>query len=188
MAGAVPLAIMGAVGGAMLNKKDPLKGALIGGTLGFGGGTLLGPAMAGGAGAAGAAGAGTAGSVAELAYGALPGMKMGSAQAAKLAAEMQGFGLPGLLSTGAAASGAQGVSPVTASLFNMGAKAALPMSKEQATQLALAQKMVKPQEQQRMPAPMPQIQRPQQASRYPTLQELQKQQMMAQVAPRFSLL
>jgi hypothetical protein len=66
MADPVTLAVVGAVGGAMLNKDDPIKGALIGGTLGFGGGTVLGPAMgASGAAAgttAGAAGIGGAGS------------------------------------------------------------------------------------------------------------------------------
>jgi hypothetical protein len=63
------------------------------------------------------------------------------------------------------------------------------MAMNQGQQLAMAQNMMKSQQQQRpSPAPMPQIQRPQQMSRYPTLQELQKQQMMAQVAPRFSLL
>jgi hypothetical protein len=42
----------------MLNKDDPIKGALIGGTLGFGGGTVLGPAM-GASGAAGSVAPGT---------------------------------------------------------------------------------------------------------------------------------
>jgi hypothetical protein len=116
-------------------------------------------------------------------------MAAGGQQAAMLAAQTGQFGVPGLLSTGAAASGAQGISPMTASLFDFGAKAALPSSAGQMQQMAMAQNMMKPQQQQQpMAAPMPQIQRQQQASRYPTLQELQKQQMMAQVAPRFSLL
>lgn len=41
--------LLGAIGGAALNKKDPLKGALMGGGLAAGGGALLG---AGGLGAA----------------------------------------------------------------------------------------------------------------------------------------
>lgn len=47
----VTMAIIGASAGAMLNKKDPLKGALLGAAGGFGGATML-----AGAGAAGAAG------------------------------------------------------------------------------------------------------------------------------------
>lgn len=46
--------LLGAAGGALLNKKDPLKGALMGGGLAAGGGALLG---AGGLGAAASAAA-----------------------------------------------------------------------------------------------------------------------------------
>lgn len=57
----IPMAI-GAFGGAALNKKNPLKGALLGAGLGAGGGLLAAPAA--GAAAAGAAGgAGVAGAV-----------------------------------------------------------------------------------------------------------------------------
>jgi hypothetical protein len=49
------LAMIGAGVGAFTNKKDPLKGALIGGSLGYGGGLLAAP----GAAAAGTTAAGT---------------------------------------------------------------------------------------------------------------------------------
>lgn len=51
--------LAGAAGGALLNKKDPLKGALLGGGLAAGGGAL--PALSGAAGgaASGAAGGGS---------------------------------------------------------------------------------------------------------------------------------
>lgn len=45
--------LLGAAGGAILNKKDPLKGALMGGGLAAGGGALLGAGGLGGAPAAG---------------------------------------------------------------------------------------------------------------------------------------
>lgn len=55
MADPVTLAMVGAAAGAVTNKKDPLKGALMGAALGGGGGMLAGGALAGGAGAAAAA-------------------------------------------------------------------------------------------------------------------------------------
>lgn len=109
-AAAVPMMI-GAVGGAMMDKDNPMRGAALGGALGYGGGALMG---------AGSAASGTAG-----AYGALPGMAAPSAQTAQLAAQSAGmgaipsgvqgaqaamlaeqtgaFGMPGLLATGEAA-------------------------------------------------------------------------------------
>lgn len=51
------LPLAGAAAGALINKKKPLKGALIGAGLGAGGG-MLAPALLGGAGAAGAAAGG----------------------------------------------------------------------------------------------------------------------------------
>jgi hypothetical protein len=187
----------------MMNKNDPLKGAVIGGTLGFGGGTLLGPAL--GATAPGIAGAGAAGtgaatgvsSLSNAAYGALPGITPGGAQAAALAAQTGqaagpgAFGLQGLLSTGASAAKAQGISPMTASLFDFGAKASLPASQSQISQLNMAGKMIggnqQPQQQaQIMPAPAMPISR-RQPTQYPTLDEMYKMQM-AQAAPRFSLI
>jgi hypothetical protein len=55
----VTMAVVGASAGALMNKKDPLKGALLGATAGFGGGTLM---AAGGLGAAGAGSASALGS------------------------------------------------------------------------------------------------------------------------------
>ena len=49
----VTMAVVGASAGAMMNKKDPLKGALLGAAGGYGGATLM-----GGMGAAGAGGSG----------------------------------------------------------------------------------------------------------------------------------
>jgi hypothetical protein len=53
MADPVTLAMVGAAAGAVTNKKDPLKGALMGAALGGGGGLLAGGAAAGGAAAGG---------------------------------------------------------------------------------------------------------------------------------------
>jgi len=55
MADPVTLAMVGAAAGAVTNKKDPLKGALMGAALGGGGGLLAGGAAAGGAGLLGGA-------------------------------------------------------------------------------------------------------------------------------------
>lgn len=64
MADPITMAVVGAGAGALMNKKDPLKGALLGAVGGYGGGALLG---AGGAGATSAAtggfGAGGYGSI-----------------------------------------------------------------------------------------------------------------------------
>lgn len=49
------LPAVGALGGALMNKKDPLKGALLGGGLGLAGGAAL-PYLGAGAGSAGAGG------------------------------------------------------------------------------------------------------------------------------------
>lgn len=56
MADPVTLAVAGAVAGAATNKKDPLKGAILGATLGYGGGAVAPALMGGGAAAAPAAG------------------------------------------------------------------------------------------------------------------------------------
>jgi hypothetical protein len=53
MADPITLMAVGAVGGAMLNPNDPIKGALIGGTAGFTGGSALGAMGAAGSTAAG---------------------------------------------------------------------------------------------------------------------------------------
>jgi hypothetical protein len=52
MADPMTLAMVGAAAGAMTNKKDPMKGALMGAALGGGGGLLAGGALAGGGAAA----------------------------------------------------------------------------------------------------------------------------------------
>jgi hypothetical protein len=57
MADPVTMAVVGGSVGAMMNKKDPLKGALLGAVGGYGGGALMG---AGGLGAAGTAGTSSA--------------------------------------------------------------------------------------------------------------------------------
>jgi len=75
MADPITIAVLGASAGAMMNKKDPLKGALMGGALGFGGAAGLGAMGAGGAVGTGI-GAGGA---------SLPGV-MGAANAANAAA------------------------------------------------------------------------------------------------------
>src|SRR5512139_2977928 len=75
--------LIGAAGGALMNRKDPLKGALLGAGMGAAGG-LLAPAAFG----AGAAGAGT--------------------QAGMLAAQEAGLGATGTLGWGGATTGVQG--------------------------------------------------------------------------------
>lgn len=124
MAGVDPisLAIIGGVGGAIFNKEDPVKGALLGAGLGFGGASLLGGAAAG---ATGAGAAGAAGAAGSTYAGAVPGLSatgLGS-QAAMLQAQTGVFGLPGLTATGAAAA-----TPGTLSsaAWNLANKAMLP--------------------------------------------------------------
>lgn len=126
MAGIDPisLAIIGGVGGAMFNKEDPIKGALLGAGIGFGGASLLGAAGAAGtAGASGALGSGlTAGGA------TLGGSAAGSAAAGSLGsgltaggATLGGSGLGGVTAAGGALEGALG-SGLTAT----GAGAAMP--------------------------------------------------------------
>lgn len=95
--------LLGAAGGALMNRKDPLKGALLGGALGFGGAAL---APAAGAGAAGAAGAGSAGA-GSAAGGSLLGGSTASlgSTGATLGTGSAQLGTSGLLGTGTAASG-----------------------------------------------------------------------------------
>ena len=91
MADPISIAMIGAAGGAMLSPKDPIKGALLGATAGFGGGALL------GAGAAGAAGGAAAGSAAAP---ALLGAPIGSLAGAGSAAGTYGAAAaPSLLSS-----------------------------------------------------------------------------------------
>lgn len=135
MAGVDPisLAIIGGVGGALVNKEDPIKGALLGAGIGFGGASLLGATGAGAAGATGAAsGAGAAGAAAaggEIGAATYANMVPGltaagpGSQAAMLQAQTGAFGLPGLTATGSAAA-----TPGTLSsaAWNMANKAMLP--------------------------------------------------------------
>jgi hypothetical protein len=61
----VTMAVVGGSIGAMMNKKDPLKGAMLGAMGGYGGGALMGAGMgAGAASTAGTTAAGTAGTTA----------------------------------------------------------------------------------------------------------------------------
>lgn len=99
--------LIGAVGGALLNKRDPLKGALIGAGLGAGG-AMLAPGLLGaagtgaataGTGAAAAEGmAGTAGLLGNAGTAATYGTGLGTQQTAMLAAQEAGMNtMPGLL-------------------------------------------------------------------------------------------
>ena len=87
MADPVTLAVIGATAGAALNPDDPLKGAVIGGTLGFGGASLAGLGAAGGTAAAGttvgaAGGTGVAQGLTATTTGSLvPGSALGNAAA-----------------------------------------------------------------------------------------------------------
>lgn len=89
MADPVTLAIVGATAGAALNPDDPLKGAVIGGTLGYGGASLAGLGAAGSTAAAGttvgASGiggaAGGTGLTATTTGSAVPGSALGAASA-----------------------------------------------------------------------------------------------------------
>lgn len=102
MADPVTLMTIGAVGGAMLNPNDPVKGAVMGGALGYGGGALM------GAGAAGGAAAGTT-----VGAGGIGGAGTG------LTATTLGGSVPASAGLGTAAGGATGITatanPVAAS-------------------------------------------------------------------------
>ena len=74
-----------------------------------------------------AAAAGTANPFLASAYGSLPGMTMGSQQAAMLAAQTGEFGLPGLMSTGGSATYAGAGGPLAKMAFSSGSPAAMRM-------------------------------------------------------------
>ena len=104
------LAMIGAGVGAFTNKKDPLKGAITGGLLGYGGGTAL------GAGGAGATGAGATGAGAS----AVPtsaGMGLG-ANAPGAAAFNQSMGLSALPGMGTIESAGLGTIGGGSTLYN----------------------------------------------------------------------
>jgi hypothetical protein len=108
----IPLLLLGgAAAGALLNKKNPLQGALLGAGIGATGG-LLGGAAAG-AGAAGSAAGSTAATQTAGLLG-VPGAASGAgSQAALLAAQNQGFGAIGQQLTAQAAGGASGMAVPT---------------------------------------------------------------------------
>ena len=74
-----------------------------------------------------AAAAGTANPFLATAYGSLPGMTMGSQQAAMLAAQTGEFGLPGLMSTGGSATYAGAGGPLAKMVFSSGSPTAMRM-------------------------------------------------------------
>jgi len=111
MADPMTLAMVGAAAGAMTNKKDPMKGALLGATLGYGGGTLAPGLLGTGAtqaasGAAGAAGI-QSGFGAQLAgqglLSAAPAMSGGASPVASALASQGMTAAPAMMSTAAAA-------------------------------------------------------------------------------------
>ncbi len=109
MAGVDPisLAVIGAGVGAVTSPRDPIRGAIMGGALGFGGGSLLAaPAAASAAGGAAATGAAAGVGSAGAYQAAVPGLVSAGpgSQAAMLAAQTGEFGLGGLASTAAAGS------------------------------------------------------------------------------------
>lgn len=88
MGAAIPFApmIIGAGAGAMIDKKNPLRGAM----LGAAGGSIAGPALS-------AATTGLTGAGASVMSGAqAAGIPMGAEQAAMLGAQAQGFGAAGV--------------------------------------------------------------------------------------------
>lgn len=92
--------LIGAAGGSLMNRKNPLKGALLGAGMGAAGGAFA-PGLLGGA--AGTSTAGTAGLL------GVPGAATGAgSQAAMLAAQNQGFGAIGSQMLGQAAGTASG--------------------------------------------------------------------------------
>lgn len=110
------LALLGGAAGGLLNKKDPLKGALLGAGLGAAGGAFA-PGLLGGAGAAGSGAGGltaTAGAGTSLA--APAGGSLGGGAGLKAGVDM----LAG------ASSGAGGLSAPTAGFFGSGGAAAQP--------------------------------------------------------------
>jgi hypothetical protein len=86
MADPVTMAMGGAAAGALLDKEEPLRGAMLGGIGGYIGGPAFGAA------------AETPGAIAAV----TPGLTAGGEQAAMLAAQNAGLGMEGLMATGAA--------------------------------------------------------------------------------------
>lgn len=95
----ITLALVGGAVGGLLNKKDPIKGALLGAGAGFTGGSLAAGGLLGGAGAAGGAAGGTGltaatGTGLSLGTGSGGiGLTAGAGQGATLASTSSGLGL-----------------------------------------------------------------------------------------------
>lgn len=110
----IPLAL--AAAGAMIDKEKPLRGALIGGTLGAGGAALGGASLLGGAaGSAGSAGAAGSG-----------GLLAGGETAAMLAAQNAGIeGATALTNSALASNGAMYGAQAAAPIIEQGTQAGL---------------------------------------------------------------
>jgi len=83
--------------------------------------------------------AGTANPFLASAYGSLPGMTMGSQQAAMLAAQTGEFGLPGLMSTGGSATYSGAGGPLAKALFSSGTPTASRMGLQGVSMLQQSQ-------------------------------------------------
>ena len=130
MADPITLAVVGAGIGAMVNPNDPIKGAVMGGAVGFTGGTALG---AGGASGAAGGAAASAGGAAQTYASTIPGLVSAApgSQAALLAEQTAVFGVPGLTATGSAASTASGISPFTRNAWDAANSLASSSAKDQ---------------------------------------------------------
>lgn len=113
MADPVTLAMVGAAAGAAMKPNDPLKGAMLGATAGFTGGTALGVGAAGAAGTAGTAAATGGASAANAAMAAQPALSYAGGNIANAAASA----LPSAASNAAGLSFA-GMSPSAANVAN----------------------------------------------------------------------
>jgi hypothetical protein len=107
------IAALGAFGGALMNKRNPRMGAVMGGLGAFGGASL-----AGGLGAAGAASP----AAAAQALGTPAATGAGS-QAAMLAAQNAGFGQAGINALAGSAGTAAGAAPVATNVLSAGVNA-----------------------------------------------------------------
>jgi len=120
MADPVTLAMVGAAAGAAMKPKDPLRGAMLGATVGFTGGTALGAGAAGSAAAgttaAGTAGTATAGTSAALTQPALSYAGGNIANAANMANTANTANLAAMNSAGMSFAG---MSPSAANAANV---------------------------------------------------------------------
>lgn len=154
MAGIDPisLAVIGAATGAIASPRDPLAGALMGGALGFGGGSLLAAAPA--AGAAGAAGiaaptAAMGGGTGLIAPATMTATGAGLAPAA--AGMGGGTGLVASTAPTVAGMGAQGISAFAPAVTT----AAGGITANQALNMGMRGMNLLSQQQQQAPAPTP---------------------------------